>query len=459
MNRLFNLLFSISLIFFWGVCGASCTRKTPNNSGTETEIDAIAKDSIVIESSKQIIPKTTQTLHVFIENSGSMNGYINATSDFQMAIGRTIQLMKFKYGEGNIKTYYINTKVSEKIRPNNTDIYAFVQQMLERQNFSSTGGTSSTDLNNIIKEVLNFVDENNSAILISDFIYSLPSTNGVTTNLLYGCQNLTMSAFLEKTKEMNNISLATNLVQLFSSFQGHYWHWEKPNGSNYVNLNCQRPYYICIMGTDDNVKDFNKSINIESLKGYKNQFTISNKNMANTSYTVFDTKYKKGKYRHNNTDAIHYINKVGKTTNDEFELGIGIDLSDFTMSESDKLDIANYTINQGNYQILKIEPIDTLKLANPTDKNLVRKNNCTHAIVLACTGFPNDISLSIKRELPSWVNNSSSIDDRNIAFDETEQNKTFGFYYFVEGISDAYNYLATDKNNFMTINIKVSTNN
>ena len=63
--------------------------------------------------------------------------------------------------------------------------------------------------------------------------------------------------------------------------------------------------------------------------------------MANTSYTVFDTKYKKGKYRHNNTDAIHYINKVGKTTNDEFELGIGIDLSDFTMSESDKLQIKN----------------------------------------------------------------------------------------------------------------------
>ena len=42
---------------------------------------------------------------------------------------------------------------------------------------------------------LDSVDENNTAILISDFIYSLPSTDGVTTALLYGCQNLTMSAF------------------------------------------------------------------------------------------------------------------------------------------------------------------------------------------------------------------------------------------------------------------------
>jgi hypothetical protein len=455
MNKLFNLLFSIFLIFLLGVCGA-CTRNSPNNFKTEIDTNATTEDSVIIESSIQSIPKVTQTLHVFIENSGSMNGYINSISDFQMAIGRAIQLMKFKYGEDNIKTYYINTKISKKVRPEGTDLYTFVQQMLQRSHFTSSGSTASTDLNDIVKNVLDSVDENNTAILISDFIYSLPSTNGVTTNLLYGCQNLTMSAFLEKTKKMNNTLLATNLVQLFSGFQGHYWHWEKPTGNQYVNLNCQRPYYICIMGTDDNVKDFNKSINIESLKGYKNQFTISNKNMANTSYTIFDTKYKKGKYRHDNTDAIHYINKVRKTTNNEFELGIGIDLSDFTMSESDKLDIANYTINQGNYQILKIEPIDTLKLTNPTDKKLVRKNNCTHAIVLACTGFPNDISISIKRKLPSWVSNASSTDDRCIATDINEQTKTFGLSYFVAGISDAYNYLANDKQNFMTINIRVT---
>ena len=163
MNKLFKLLFSISLILLLGVCGA-CKRRDPKTLTIEPATSTSVQDSIIVETPTQPTPKQTQTLHVFIENSGSMNGYINATSDFQMAIGRTIQLMKFKYGEENIKTYYINSKVLEKIRPNNTDIYAFVQQMLDRHNFSSIGKTSSTDLNNIIKEVLNFVDENNKGV-------------------------------------------------------------------------------------------------------------------------------------------------------------------------------------------------------------------------------------------------------------------------------------------------------
>ena len=451
MNRLFKLLLSISLIFLFGVCGA-CKRNASDDSNPGPGTDA-TKDSIIIEP-----PKAIQTLHVFIENSGSMNGYINSASDFQMAIGRCIQLMKFKYEEENIKIYYINTNVFEQTRSDGEDIYTFVQNMLSKELFTSTGNTSSSDLNDIIEKVLGYVEENNTAILISDFIYSLPSTHGVTTSLLYGCQNLTMSAFLEKTKEMKDSSLATNLVQLFSKFDGNYWHWANPTGSNYVKLNCSRPYYLCIIGTDENVKCFNKSINIEELKGYKHQFTISNKSMANASYTVFDTGYKKGNYRHDNPIAIHSIKKVKKTTNDEFELGIGIDLSNFTMSESDKLDTANYTINQGNYEIVRIEQIDILKLTNPTDKRLVIDNNCTHVIVLSCTGFPNDLSLSIKRKLPQWVTNTASTDDRRIASDTSQQSKTFGLEYFVKGVSDAYNYIATDKNNFLTINLKVATN-
>ena len=178
----------------------SCTRatrpiqeeaqKNPVVQEIMNEIQEDSNDAAVTNTNLPGSPKPTQTLHVFIENSGSMNGYINNASDFQMAVGRAIQLMKFKYDQENIKTYYINTKVSEKVRPDGTDLYAFVQEMLERREFTRTGGTASTDLNDIVKNVLGYVDESNTAILISDFIYSLPSTNGVTTSLLYKCQNL-----------------------------------------------------------------------------------------------------------------------------------------------------------------------------------------------------------------------------------------------------------------------------
>ena len=441
MKKCNYLLFMLFMAYAF----IACARVGGSNHTVDSDTTTMIVNTTVTQPTISVDPngvKTAQTLHVFIENSGSMNGYINSNSDFQMAIGRAIQLMKFKYGENNIKTYYINKRITQKVRPDGTDLYTFVQQMLQRSQFTSSGSTASTDLNDIV---------------ISDFIYSLPSTNGVTTSLLYGCQNLTMSAFLEKTKTLpQGVSLATNLVQLHSNFNGHYWHWERPTGNQYVNLNCARPYYLCVLGTDCNVKDFNKSIEIVSLQGYKNQFTISNKDMSNAAYTVLDTKYKVGSYRHANDSAIHSITHARKNSRNEFELAIGIDLSDFSMSDSDKLDVANYTINSGNYVIKRIEQIDTTTLPNPTDKVLVRKNNCTHAIILECTGYPNDISLSIKRKLPSWVNNASSIDDRCIATDPNEQSKTFGLSYFVAGISDAYNYLANDKQNFMTINIRVT---
>lgn len=451
----------ILLILFSGI--GCCRDRGKAGEVSTTENSTTKYDNIVnVKTPKKGVFATKDTLHVFIENSGSMNGYINNASDFQMAIGRAIQLMKFKYGKENIKTYYINQKVREQQIPADTDIYKFVQKMLEQCNFTTSGtgktdnGTVSTDLNAIVETVLDYVDENNTAILISDFIYSLASTDGVTTSLLYDCQNLTMSAFLERAKDLPNIVLAANLIQLYSDFNGKYWHWQKPTGTGYVNLNCSRPYYMCVLGTDNNVKKFNRDISISELKGYKNQFTISNKDVSKIDYTVFDTKYKKGSYRHAKDGAIHTITNVSKNSIGQFELGIGIDLSAFSMSETDKLDPANYNVDKGNYKIDRIEVIDTNKLGSPLDKVLVRNNHCTHAIILSCTGFPNDISISIKRELPHWIRQTSSTDDRKIADDTNEQLRTFGIEYFVEGISDAYKYLAIDKDNFMRINIKVT---
>lgn len=449
MNKFLPLLVLLMTSFM-----VSCQRYSDGSKSKTT--DSLMVVSVSGEPKQCSVVNKSHTLHLFVENSGSMNGYINTDSDFQMAIGRVIQLMKYKYGSANIKTYYINTRVYQEVKPSNQDIYEFVKNMLKKDNFKKRGSTASTDLNKIVEEVLTYVDEENTAILISDLIYSLKATSGVTTNLLYDCQNLTMSAFLEKTKEMQpGVSLATNLIQLGSAFEGHYWNWAQPTGNNYVNLKCMRPYYMCVLGTDANVKDFNKSISVESLIGYMNQFTISNKDMSNVSYTVFDTKYKKGSYKHGSEPSIKSIYSAKTNSRNEFELAIAVDLSDFTMSEQDKLDVLNYSIDQGNYSLVRVELIDTLQLLNPTDLRLIRENGCTHALVLKSSGYPNDIKISIKRSLPEWVEASSSLDDRRIAMDTFEQNKTFGLKYFVAGISDAYSYIAYDKENVAVIKVNV----
>ena len=110
MKKCNYLLFMLFMAYAF----IACARVGGSNHTVYTDTTTIAVNTTVTQPTISVNPnelKPTQTLHVFIENSGSMNGYINSSSDFQMAIGRAIQLMKFKYGEGNIKTYYINTKI------------------------------------------------------------------------------------------------------------------------------------------------------------------------------------------------------------------------------------------------------------------------------------------------------------------------------------------------------------
>ena len=481
MKNLFKVLIAVFVL----ITGFSCARvdRTSHKGGNNEENgavrarqqektdDFVSADAPDENATSPIVhygPKPIQTLHVFIENSGSMNGYINVASDFQTAIGTAIQYMKYQYSSEKINVYYINQKIYEQDIPQGislTELYSFIQKMLQRGEFTTSGthhhssSTAATDLNMIIKEILGYVDENNTAILISDCIYSLPSTKGDIKKLLNDCKILTNGAFLEKTRELPmGISLATNFIQFSSNFAGKYWTWEHPTGNQYVTLQCRRPYYMCVIGTDENVNNFNSKIGISDLDGFQNQFTISNKDVSNANYSVLNSKYKVGTFRPYGSMCIREITKVKANTVGKFELGIGMDLDGFSMSETDKTDANNYSIDAGNYSIVRIERIDTTKLTNATDKILIRENHLTHAIVLACTSYPNDIKISIKRCMPQWVANSSSIDDRNIGKDIEEQTKTFGLKYFVDGISEAYKYIANDKNNFMTIHVRVKSN-
>lgn len=485
MKKIFNLIVVVSLL----VVAISCKRivrddgtnqTTPKETGAAVSRPTDKDGMVTVETGNDVVaqttsnpqePKPTQTLHVFIENSGSMNGYINTASDFQSAIGKAIQFMKYQYNSDKINVYYINQRVYNKALPEDisiNEIYSFIQKMLQRDEFTTSGthqtgsGTASTDLNDIIKQVLRYVDENNTAIFISDCIYSLKSTNGVTTKLLNDCKTLTLGAFLDKTKTLpSGVTLATNFIQLNSNFKGNYWNWEHPTGNKYVTLNCKRPYYICVVGTDENVKNFNSKINIPQLDGFQNQFTISNKDVSDAKYSVmYGGQYKLGSYRvqPETNGLIHTISRVKPNSVKQFVLGVAIDLDDFAMSETDKEDLNNYSVDYGNYSIVKIEKIDSTKLTTANDKQLFRNHKFTHTIVLSCTGFPNDFAINIKWKIPEWVKSSSSIDDRNIGSDIEEQGKTFGLSYFVEGIADAYNYIATDKKNFMTIKVKVTPN-
>ncbi|MBO4699379.1 hypothetical protein J5690_07195 [bacterium] len=469
----YNISVLLFFLIFESVCLISCSRedRSTRNSVTDSkqEIENKQEDSSEVDvkpsnedKEKSHDEEKPQTIHVFIENSGSMNGYINADSDFQMAIGRVIQLMKGYYK--NIRVYYINQTAKEQ-DPKGEDIYKFVKKMLEKREFTTSGtgkkdtDTDSTDLNQILSRVLQDVDSDNTAILISDFIYSLSSTNGVTKSLLYDCQNLTMSAVWSKVKDLNGL-LAANIIQLYSNFNGNYWSWEHPTGLKYaINLeNCSRPYYIGVFGTDANVRYFNEKISVSELAGYKNQYTLSSRDVSDSKWTVMPTYSKKGiQFRYDKSSVIQSIKNVKKLSRDSYNLSVCIDLSHFLIPEFEP---ASFKVYDDNHEIESVQKLDQITLSHPADKDLAEKNQCTHVVVLKSEdNIPRNFSFGIERTIPKWIEASSSDDDKEIKDNKTEQSKTFGIKYFVNGISDAYRQYANDngknKDNLITFTIEI----
>jgi hypothetical protein len=96
-----------------------------------------------------------------------------------------------------------------------------------------------------------------------------------------------------------------------------------------------------------------------------------------------------------------------------------------------------------------------LKVETITDKNDASLSGFTHILKLQTNDLRDEVlKIDIVGKTPSWVFNSTSIDDSNILNDSSEQQKTFGLKYLIEGISDAF-YPKSNSNAITTITITI----
>ena len=430
-----------------GALSVSCTRRGGSSSAHAISADqnqaaTVQMDGDVTSQSSPVIsPKAGDTtINIYIENSGSMNGFINNASSFQDAIQKMMVLLKYYYGEKAIKLNYINTAVHPQQIPANVAIEDFAARMLTPAKFKGTGNVHSTDLNDIVKMVLNGVDDQSLSILISDCIYSIVGS-GTTTTLLAGCKNKTMGEFLEKSKEFPD--LATTVVKLASHFEGYYWDFKHPSGTASQTLSCSRPYYMCVIGTEANVDVFNDHISVEEMNGYQDKYILSCSDFSEVNYSVLPNTHKMAMFRVRGATPYKTLEKA-RLHGNLFQFAIAADLSTMPMSSSEKLDVSNYSVIQGEYTINGIYEIDTDHM-HPVDRAIVNELNLTHEIVVSTDAYPADITVGINRAVPQWVKSTSSSDDTQINQDTQEQGRTFGLQYFVEGISDAYKEVAQRK--------------
>jgi hypothetical protein len=386
---------------------------------------------------------------VFIENSGSMDGYVEGTTEFEAALSDLLVQLQYKYNKEknnnqNLNINFINTK----IYPSKVDeVNNFVETLEPSKAPYKVGNRTVSKLNEILEIILDSTKQNEISILTSDCIYSLDKGKD-TEGALEFQKSLTKGAFLEKSKEFN---FSTIVLKMNSKFDGYYY--DKDNSKTRLSKK-ERPYYFWIIGKHNLIKTFQEEINLKQLKGFENSYYLSNSQENHQPFfTVLKETNKIGNYKPTDRKAkyLKSINEI-EYENGNLQFSIAIDLNNIPVDKIYLTNSESYTVPDG-FIIKSIEEVDRNKIER-RDFLTVEKTTATHIISVATSNkyTLQDFKLELSNKIPSWVKESNSIDDRDV---KNELNKTFGLLYLVQGVSEAYITQNPNNKSYFNINIEI----
>ncbi|MEM9675945.1 MAG: hypothetical protein AAF992_25365 [Bacteroidota bacterium] len=426
------------------ICTTACSydRERRGTSAPPKKEAAPAQEAAVEES-----PKSAYATSVYLENSGSMDGYVRGNTQFEDAIYR--MLVDLNYWADTLSLNYIN---SQPI-PYRQDISQFISD-LEPQEFQQRGGNrGNSDLNKILAQVASQASRGEVSVLISDFIFSVKGGN--TEELL---NNQKISLYNTFRQQLAQSPFSTYIIKLSSEFTGSYY---DKNDQPLSLDGVARPYYVWVMGPNNALQSLRQQINFSGLDGYQTSYLLSDGSASEPPfYTVLSNTLNTGSFRtdrdYASAEYVRGIEKVetgrrGETY--QFSFTIAIDLASIPAEESYLTDPYNYQVE--GYQLDSIIRVEQIERVHPRDQALI-DGKASHVLVVSTkqTNYP-DLSVSLLKQTPAWVVNTSSTSDTRILRSEEQQKQTFGLQYLVEGVEEAYEQVFNNQDTYFTAKVSV----
>ena len=400
----------------------------------------------------QPVPKsetklTAPTIKVFVENSGSMDGYVKGATDFENAVYSYLSDLQLAdlgvkndsiSSKNSMELYYINSKVL----PFAPDVKAFINA-LEPTVFRQRGGNRGTsDMSEIIDTILAQTEDNDVSVFVSDCIFSPGNQYRVRDNAdeyIVAQQIGIKSHIVEKLAKKPDFSIV--VMRLTSQFNGIYYN----KFDERQQINNERPFYMWLMGDRAYLKTILDEVALTQIKGkgVQNLFMIS-KPVSAVPYNISLPQPGNGKYEiaKSEQNAITNAKTDGKGGNSRFQVGISVDFSNILLPDE-------YLMNPDNYVVSnKAYGVEITKYSGPN------QGRYTHTIklnLLQPVLSKGTVKISLKNTLPQWINDytdESGLDIHSVGAME----KTYGLKYLLGGVYDAY---ASDgQYGSITINIK-----
>ena len=356
------------------------------------------KIEVSSEPRNSTIDKTPPTIKVFLENSGSMDGYMCDGSDLKDAM--YAYLSDLKLCSKSLELNYINSKII----PFNGELDTYIKE-LNPASFRNAGGNrSNTDLRQMIKYVISNTNDTSISIFISDCILDLPAKNA--QDFLTNCQISIKNSVISGIDSVPNFGVV--VAKLTSEFNGKYFY---PNNT-VENLNeVSRPYYMWIFGNANIVANILDNAPLDDLRKYGFEDMISFVPQNNIPFDI-----------NNKTTTSKIINP----TNGYYLATIRADFRTTLQPNSIIVAPSNYTFFDSSISIETIQPITA------------NNSEYTHFITIKIPKESKTIEEVLTFNAPgvsNWVYNSNDDSGTDI---KNNLSKTTGIKYLIEGIADAY---------------------
>lgn len=371
-------------------------------------------------------------IKVYIENSGSMDGYVKGATDFENAVYSYLSDIQYaNIGEITDSTSTKNTLIlnyiNSKVLQQTPDLKEFIAA-LEPSDFKLKGGNRGTsDISNIISTILSQTGDNDVAMLISDCIFSPGKKYKARDNAdeyIVAQQIGIKSHIVEKLAQNPNFSIV--VMRSISQFNGIYYN----KFDEQQPINNTRPFYIWLMGDRSHLKSILDAVDINQMKGkgIQNIFMISNP-VQELLYNISLPTPGNGKYKlDNRTKTISKVKVDGKGSNTRFQISISVDFSKTLLDEEYLTNPKNYLISNKAYNL------EVFKYSGPI------KDKYTHTIRLILTQpiiSRGTINISLLNTTPQWINDYTDESGLDINLPGAME-QTYGLKYLLGGIIDAY---------------------
>lgn len=349
------------------------------------------------KSSDVIVNKVNPLLKVYLENSGSMDGYMCQGSEFKDAIyGYVSGLSPYV---DSVQLNYINTDII----PYHRNIESFIRDLNPSTFVQAGGNRNNSDIAAMLNAVLQSMDDKTVSIFISDCILAIPG--GEAEDFFINRQIELKNTFNQALRR--NPNLGIEIFRMESNFNGIYYY----SSGHERLINKKRPYYIFIMGDKHVLAGLNRKVPFSNIPhGVEDYYAYTT-----TTEIPFEIT---------NRNGIGDAQKGTKCTNGKFR--VNADLSSTLQEEEVLEDVKNYK-NQSSYITLK-------KVSAVEEGNGGYTHVLTYSINKNIKPMAEQVILT-QPSLPDWLETANDDTGANITL---HLNQTTGIKYIVSGIAEAY---------------------